>query len=99
MSDREASTWDAVRARGRRRYILMSGVLGWGLPMAFGVVLGEELLLDRPGPFLGRLAISLVMFLLGGFWFGRKMWADNERRYVEWRRQGKTAPPLVESRK
>ena len=77
----------------------MSGVLGWGLPMAFGVVLVEALLFDPPGPFLGRLAISLVMFLLGGFWFGRKMWTDNERRYAEWRRQGKTDPAKVASRK
>jgi len=60
--------------------------------MALVAPLVKELFFDPPGPLLGRLAISLAIFPLGGFWFGRKMWTDNERRYVEWRSRWKTDP-------
>jgi hypothetical protein len=92
MSDREASTWRAVRERGRRRYILMTGIIGTSLPVAFISPFVAELLFDRPGPLLGRLAVSLAISPLGGFWFGQKMWTDNERRYLEWRGRWKTDP-------
>ena len=92
MSDREASTWSAVRARGRRRYILMTGIVGFSLPAAFISPFVKQLVFDNPGPLFWRLAISLAIAPLAGFWFGRKMWTDNERRYVEWRGRWKTDP-------
>jgi len=90
MTEREASAWSAVKARGRQRYILMTGILGWGLLMAFGVTLVTELFTDPPGPLWGRLALALAIYPFGGFWFGQRMWSDNERRYVEWRGRWKS---------
>jgi hypothetical protein len=92
MSDREASRWRAVRERGRRRYILMIGIIGMSLPVAFISPFLAELLFDAPGPLLGRLALWLALSPLGGFWFGRKMWTDHERRYAEWRGRWKADP-------
>ena len=61
----------------------MTGVLGWGLPTAL-ISTATMQLIGAPGPFLGRLAIAVVVFLLGGIVFGAWMWSIRERRYHEW---------------
>ena len=78
-----AARWAAIRKRGRRRYILLTGVLAYGLPTAllWSVLMK---LTGAAGPFGGLLAIALVIFPLGGIAFGRRMWSINERRYQEW---------------
>ena len=84
MSDRRRplADWESVRQRGRRRYILLHGVLGYGVPVALGsTVIGG--MLGAPGPFLGRLAIVLIAFSLSGIWFGARMWSAGERQYLE----------------
>ena len=74
--------WESVRQRGPRRYILLHGVLGWGVPAALGsTVIGG--MLGAPRPFLGRLALALIVFSLSGIWFGARMWSVGERRYLE----------------
>ena len=86
LSDADAARWAAIRQRGRRRYIVVSGVLGWGVPTAILTTTFMQLVGGVPGPFLGRLALGLVTFPLGGIWFGAWMWSVNERRYLEWSR-------------
>ena len=95
MSDVQAAKWAEIRTRGRRRYILMNGVLGWGVPMAVTLTIFKKFLFEAPGPFLGRLSLTLVAYSIGGVWFGKKMWADSERRYAEWRRSKADPDQLV----
>jgi hypothetical protein len=85
----QLAKWQSVRQQGRRRYIFLHGVLGWGVPTALlSTVIGS--LLGAPGPVLGRLAIALVAFSLTGIWFGARMWSDGERRYLERNQQGES---------
>jgi hypothetical protein len=83
LSDAQAEKWTFIRNRGRRRYILVTGVLGYGLPTALICPVVMQLT-GAPGPLWGRLVIALLMFPLGGITFGRLMWSINERRYQEW---------------
>jgi hypothetical protein len=92
MSDAHAAKWSGIRTRGRRRYILVSGVLGCGVPAAISSAIVDKFLFEAPGPFVGRLAISLVMLSLGSAWFGKMMWAEGERRYAEWCRRSLAKP-------
>jgi hypothetical protein len=87
MSDAEATKWSEIRARGRRRFILIRGVLGWGVLTAILLSIVGHVFLQGPAPFLGRLAISLALFPVGGIYVGTHSWSAGERRYFAWRRQ------------
>ena len=91
LTDAHAARWENTRARGRRRYIIVEGVLRWGV--CCGVLSAVvHYLLGAPGPLWGRLAINLVLAPFFGSWFGRWMWTANERRYTEWRRRVRVDP-------
>jgi hypothetical protein len=83
LTDTQAARWEKARDGGRRRYVIVEGVLRFGVCCA---VLSAVVhyLLGSPGPLWGRLALNLVMAPIFGFWFGDRMWIANERRYAEW---------------
>jgi hypothetical protein len=85
LTDAQAARWESVRRRGRRRFILVEGVLIWGVSGGVLTAIVTHLL-GSPGPLWGGLAINLVLFPLGGIGFGKKMWTHGERRYAAWRR-------------
>ncbi len=64
---------------GRKRYILRVGVLGWGVPVAilFSLVQGFQLGWDG---FLFHLIPALVLFPIGGIFFGMIMWRMARRK-------------------
>jgi hypothetical protein len=83
MSEGQATRWALIRQRGRRRYIFLIGVVRWGIGIAvLSTILGGWL--GAPGPFLGRLAIALAVYPVGGIIYGAWMWSFNERRHSEW---------------
>ena len=64
----------------RPRFILLVGVLGWGVPCA--ILLAVLLQLRRGAAhewyaswsFLGTLAVGLLLFMGGGVFFGAYLW-------------------------
>jgi hypothetical protein len=78
--ERAKGDWELTRVRGRTRFVLTRGVLGWGVPMTLFMLLkdyffdGEAL---TPGVFL----IGVVVFLSGGYFFGLVLWILNEKSY------------------
>ena len=77
MTPEQVEAWGKTRADGRLRYVLRSGVLAWGVPMF--VVMTFIANRDRNDPVV--IAISAVMWLLGGAAFGAIMWTVSERQY------------------
>jgi hypothetical protein len=68
----ESDRLQRIVDRGHLRYVLLHGVLGWGLPMALVVTLieywpGREELFDA-------LPLALLVFGVGGVLFGEMMW-------------------------
>ncbi len=61
----------------RFHYILRYGVLGWGL--ATGILWSAVMTWWGPGPFLVYLAIALVLFPIGGWFWGAIMWRMIQR--------------------
>ena len=78
MSESKSEKWARTRRLGRKRFVWLYGVLGWGVPTA---VLFSLLRAYAEGweqlPVI--LAISLAIFPLGGVVFGRVMWWWLER--------------------
>jgi hypothetical protein len=82
MTEKQLSKWKQTRSHGRGRYILLSGILGWGIPTA--ILFSLILCRFKPGidQFILRLVISLVIFPIGGYFFGSAMWRLSEKRYA-----------------
>ena len=70
--------WQATRSRGRTRYLLVTGVLSWGVPM-FVVMTFFVSPPKQMSP--SALLLSAVVWFLGGLLFGYMMWIVGERRY------------------
>ncbi len=69
--------WMQVRARGKKRYIWRSGVIGWGV--STGILVGA---LNRlGGTSWVQSASSLVLFPIGGYFWGLFMWHWMERQF------------------
>ena len=80
--------WDLIRQRGKPRFLFTRGVLGRGIPMALVCALGVEIYLggELPdalleAPFLGRLALGLAIFSLGGVLNAQMQWKLHEKRF------------------
>ncbi len=77
MNERFVEQWGKLRAMGRTRYVLISGVLSWGVPM----FLVMTFIVNRRDRGADILAISAVLWLFGGALYGWLMWVLNERKF------------------
>lgn len=78
------SRWEKVRAKGALRFVLLYGVLGWGVTTAI-VFTGILWLLPGDDP-ARLLPLVFTLFPLGGLAWGASMWWFLERAYR--RREG-----------
>lgn len=69
--------WQQTRALGMKRFILMNGVLSWGMPM-FVVM---TFFVRRADLSPTMIAISALVWAIGGALFGATMWFIAERQY------------------
>lgn len=75
MQSREFDRWAKIREQGMLRYVLLKGVVFYGLPM----FLLMTFVIPHP-----RLTVAQSAFLwvaLAGAGFGYAMWAVQERRF------------------
>jgi hypothetical protein len=77
---RDSEKWVKLSKMGRSRFVLLYGVLGWGVPTAilFSLLRGYE---RGWAEFPVNLVLSLIMFPLAGIVWGRWMWKFLERRH------------------
>ncbi|MDF2444855.1 MAG: hypothetical protein K0S46_91 [Moraxellaceae bacterium] len=69
--------WEKIRAKGRARFILVNGMLGYGISMFFAMTF---FVLDDPITFW-LLVSWAVIWLIGGAIFGALIWYVQERQY------------------
>ena len=69
--------WEATRARGRRHFVVVTGLLSYGLPMF--LVMTFVVHRDRLSALF--VAVSFLLWLLGGAAFGLLVWMFQERQY------------------
>lgn len=77
--DDRFSKWKEIRKRGFYRFILVRGVLGWGLGAALLYSILMWLVSDQDIHRL--LLLALVLFPPGGLVWGAIMWWFIERKY------------------
>jgi hypothetical protein len=77
MKREQLETWRETRKQGALRYVLVRGVLSYGVPM-FVVM---TFLMRRGDIDAKFIALSAVLWGLGGAVFGIAMWAVQERLF------------------
>lgn len=81
MKPEVLAKWEATRAKGMLRYVLVSGVLSYGLAMFVAMTFIANR--DKLSP--AFVALSAVMWAVGGAVFGVLMWHAQEWQY-KWAR-------------
>ncbi|MGQ8871219.1 hypothetical protein [Paenibacillus sp. TSA_86.1] len=90
MKESQRIKWEKQLKQGKRYHILVRGVLGWGLPLAFLYTLvmtswnGQRLTLD--GEFYVNLLTALVLFPAAGIWYGAWTWKILKMKLEQGRR-------------
>jgi hypothetical protein len=81
MTAAEAAKWEKVRGRGKKRYVLVTGVLLWGVVtgIVWSIVMSAVQGWDRLPLYL---ILALILFPIGGIFFGLQMWKILESRYA-----------------
>lgn len=77
MKPEQLEKWLATRQKGVARFVLVNGVLAYGLPM----FLGMTFIVGRENLSVYFAYISAVAWTLGGALFGAVMWGIGERRF------------------
>ena len=82
MSNSESEQWAKFTKLGRTQYVLRYGVLGWGVPTAILFSLIDSYRFGWAG-FLSQIVPALVIFPVGGIFFGRCMSRLLENKHVQ----------------
>jgi len=84
----DRAEWDRIQERGKNWFLFSRGVIGRGLPMALVCAIGIEVYLGgelpralAEAPFLGRLALALGVFSVGGVLNAQMQWKLNQKRF------------------
>ena len=84
----ERREWERMKARGRTRFVLLSGVLGRGLPLGLVVAVAIQILTGEPLPdslasptFVGRALLAVAVFSASGCLSAYTAWRLHERRF------------------
>ena len=80
MKQKHFEKWSKTREKGRKNFILVNGLLAWGLPMFIVMTF----IVNKPtdghwSPVL--ILASAVIWALGGLGFGYFFWGSTERAY------------------
>jgi hypothetical protein len=85
MKETQKIRWEKTKARGKKKYIIYNGILGWGIPTAILFTLITTLMDNKSITFNQELyksfLISLITFSVGGILFGFWTWHWIERLY------------------
>lgn len=77
MKPEQIEKWKEIRAKGMLRFVLLSGVLSYGLAM-FVVM---TFVVNRDKLSTSFIGISAIVWAIGGALFGLIMWFVQERQF------------------
>ena len=81
MGNARFTAWSETRKKGKMKYILINGILYYGLPMFIIIAFFVHDLLDQSEHFVSTLIIDGVGWTVGGALFGLITWSVFEYEY------------------
>ncbi len=80
LNAKDVEKWEKTRSIGFLKFIVIHGAVSWGLLSGLFYFLITRLF-QPATPVLKNLIISLVIFPVGGLFWGMMMWYMGEKRY------------------
>lgn len=82
MKEKDKKYWKKIREKGKRHFILYRGIIGWGIPTGIlYTIMIKGLKGVTIGDILGKLIISIIVFPIGGYFWGLWVWNIQEKKY------------------
>jgi hypothetical protein len=75
---KDLKKWEMTRQKGKTKFILLNGIVAWGIPM---FVIMTFVVNRQRVRTAGLLLLSAVIWALGGVCFGFAIWTISERKY------------------
>lgn len=90
-TQQQLEKWAETRSKGAVRFILVYGVLGWGLTTGLLFSVFSSFLFQRS--FTEILGLAMIIFPLGGVAWGWVMWWLSERNWKRFEAEIDTLDP------
>ena len=74
--------WAKTREKGKQRFVLVNGVLGWGVPTAILWAVLMEFIEPLENIWV-RPIIALIIFPIAGIAFGHLTWNKSEKAFAK----------------
>ena len=84
MNQRQYENWTKLRKKGMNNFIWFRGVLLWGILNGL-LWLGLMEFISPSQNIIQRAIIALIMFPLGGYFWGKWVWKITEKRHFEYK--------------
>lgn len=81
MKEKDFNEWSKTRQESKISYILLNGLLAWGLPMFIAMTFFVNDAFDETGLIVSHVVINAVAWTIGGLLFGAGTWYFTERKY------------------
>ena len=89
LTPKQMKQYHKSREKGFLYYVLMRGILMWGLPIGFGFALYKQFFQDD----MTGWAINFPIWLIGGILFGSITWHAERTIYVKNMNLKENQPP------
>jgi len=83
MSGLKLIKLEKLITKGKWQYVLLHGVVGWGISTAIVVTLIQQYLSDKP--FMEQIWLALIIYPIAGIAFGLFMWNSINNQYTKLR--------------
>ncbi len=80
MSQKAQERWQKDQQLGKSQYIVRYGVLFWGIPTGILWSIIMHFLQPQDTWYI-RPIIAMIIFPLGGIWFGKWLWNTNVKNF------------------
>ena len=82
MKENQIKKWEKIRKKGKKNFVWFRGVIGWGVFTAIFWSIFMQVLSPEENLFL-RPLIALIIFPIGGYFWGIWVWNVTERKYLK----------------
>ena len=81
IKEKDFDEWAEARKESIYSFILLRGLVAWGLPMFIAITFFVNDAFDESGLIVSHVVINAVAWTIGGLFFGASIWYFTERKY------------------